>query len=430
MSLSNVLGEGAKQLQLPAARRLAAADMQELAESAREMLFRVRDSVFAGEEGAEQRKVAPEVSHTNLAKLLGLSKDAFDYRLRNKTLPDSELGPGRPEGKGRARVFTMTEVRQWVKHIRGPVRPEGQDALTIVFGNFKGGVSKTTCSVTVAQGLARHGYDVLLIDLDPQASATALMGIRPERDVQVQDTLYEMFFGDAEKADASYAVIETYFPGVDFIPSTLAMFGCEFSLTARLRRQDFSAWSLLDHGLRKLRKRYDVIIIDTAPALSLMNFNALFAADGIVVPVPPSALDYASSVSFWRLFDEMLATLTEYSPAMGEKQWDFAYVLASLTDKKGVTAFVKKWLATTYAERILPVEIPSSVVLETTSAYFSTVYDIERYEGSRGAFARARESFDLLVELLDVTCQRVWAGRVAAGKEKGAAGAESVREAA
>lgn len=402
MSLANVMPSSADtDTLLPVQAPLSPADMSRLAQASEGMFERVREMMFQ----PERQKVPPMLSHSALARLLGIGKDALDYRMRSR--PDLPRGTLRKK----TREFTIAECQAWVRATRGPVRPEGKDAVVITIGNFKGGVTKTTTAVSLAQGLSLHGYTVLVIDLDPQASATVLLGVNPARDVSVENTLYELFFGREGRADASYAVVESYWPNVDLIASAMSMFGAEFGLaglTARGQVSEF--WGLLDRGLQTLRKRYDAIIIDTAPALSLLNINALFAADGLLVPVPPKALDYASSVSFWRLFDDSISWIADSHEQARNKRWHFAYVVPTKVQNDAANAFVHKWLVSTYAEKILPVDIPATVVESTASTSFGTCYDIGRYEGSAKAFARARDAYDRMVELIDISIQRVWKG--------------------
>ena len=105
--------------------------------------------------------------------------------------------------------------------------------------NFKGGAAKTTHSVHLAQYLALHGYRVLLIDLDSQASATSLFGHTPDDDFDRLDTLYRLFTADdTQRIDSLVSLIKpTYWDGLDLIPANLGLYSTEFELPVRQLRQ-------------------------------------------------------------------------------------------------------------------------------------------------------------------------------------------------
>lgn len=149
-------------------------------------------------------------------------------------------------------------------------------AKFIVFANHKGGVAKTTISVNVADALAREGYTVLFIDLDPQGNATQLIyGFDDVPAVTIEQVL------SGKESIASAIVENTRIPGVSLIGSTLKL----ARLERDLQTTPFSSTSLLLQKLQSVRDIFDVIILDTPPALSFLTANALAAADVVFVPV-------------------------------------------------------------------------------------------------------------------------------------------------
>ena len=166
---------------LPAAARVTMDDLLIIADRATSMLEQIRTIAFA----PEQRKRAPIFSSTQLARLCGLDKNQFNYRLRSKGLPSGQQRQPRS-----SREFTLEESLEWIKfHRTLPVRPAGQDGFVVTIANFKGGVSKTTTAVALAQGLTLRGHRVLLIDADPQGRATTFCGFLPDAEVEVTDTI-------------------------------------------------------------------------------------------------------------------------------------------------------------------------------------------------------------------------------------------------
>ncbi len=145
---------------------------------------------------------------------------------------------------------------------------------TIACANQKGGVGKTTTVVNLASLLAISGDRVLLIDLDPQGNATSGLGI--DR-AAVERSTYDGLLDGVELAEL---VVRGTSPGVDVIPSAIALAGAEVELagsTGRERR--------LRDALAGFADRYDVIFIDCPPSLGLLTVNALTAADAVLIPL-------------------------------------------------------------------------------------------------------------------------------------------------
>ena len=281
---------------------------------------------------------------------------------------------------------------------------------TVTVANFKGGVAKTTTAVALAQGLSLRGHRVLLVDLDPQGSATTLFGVLPDTEVDVENTAMPLFAGDEE--DLSYAIRSTYWPCVDLVCAAPLLFGAEFALPARQSSDPgFEFWRVLDRGLDQARTNYDVIVIDTPPALSYVTINALMAADGVLMPVPPSALDFASSAQFWDLFSDLCNQLIR---ARGQdKTFEFIDVLLSRVESSdAASSVVRQWVLEAYGDKVLPIEIPKTAVASTASAEFGTVYDIPKGSINAKTLSRARDAYDRMVELVEQQIEAVWASQV------------------
>jgi chromosome partitioning protein len=289
--------------------------------------------------------------------------------------------------------------------------------VTIAIGNFKGGVSKTTTAVTLAQGLTLLGHKVLVIDTDPQGSLTTLFGILPDTEVQEQDTILPLAMGS--ETSIRYAIRPTYWDGIDLVAAAPVLFGAEFALPARQTQEPgFEFWRVLDLGIDDVRADYDVIVIDTPPALSYTTINAFMASNGIIMPLPPNALDFASASQFWSLFADLTSELITKRGL--SKSFDFIHVLLARVDSSDAASnIVRQWIGSTYAEKVLPVEIPKTAVTATTSAEFGTVYDISRYDGSAKTFKRARDAYDTFVSHIEGSIRSVWqqqsAGAATAG---------------
>jgi len=384
------------------------ADISDQAERAVAMMGEIRSAMLA----PTARKTPPVFNLSQLATMCGIEKGSLSHRMGRGDLP-----AGRLNAAGSRREFSLAEARSWIREYRrDSLRPAGAEAVTIAIGNFKGGVSKTTTAVTLAQGLTLLGHKVLVIDTDPQGSLTTLFGILPDTEVEENDTILPLAMGS--ETSIRYAIRPTYWDGIDLVAAAPVLFGAEFALPARQTQEPgFEFWRVLDLGIDDVRADYDVIVIDTPPALSYTTINAFMASNGIIMPLPPNALDFASASQFWSLFADLTSELITKRGL--SKSFDFIHVLLARVDSSDAASnIVRQWIGSTYAEKVLPVEIPKTAVTATTSAEFGTVYDISRYDGHAKTFKRARDAYDTFVSYIEGSVHSVWQRQAEAARVK------------
>ncbi len=144
----------------------------------------------------------------------------------------------------------------------------------IVIANQKGGVGKTTTAVNLSACLAASGVKTLLIDLDPQGNATSGIGLDK---AELEHTLYDVLINDVPMANAIY---ETQVKNLHIVPSNKHLAGAEVELVGLPRRE-----RRLRETIQPIRDRYDYIIVDSPPSLSLLTVNGLAASDSVLIPL-------------------------------------------------------------------------------------------------------------------------------------------------
>ena len=333
----------------------------------------------------DSQKHPPRFSTASLGAIVGLDRSQVQTRLSSTTASALQSLPMGTMLQ-RRRSFSLAELQQWARHYRQPfMRPPGMPAAVITLAHFKGGSGKTTTAASIAHGLSRLGHKGLVVDADPQGSLTTLFGLLPDIDIKEEQTLSPLFAGPEYDdngsylgpgpSDVEYAIKPTYWPGIDIVPAASAMFAAEFHLPARQIKEgaDLQFWRVLDFALDSCRERYDFIVIDTPPSLSYITMNALSAADGIIMPLPPNNLDFASSTQFWTLFGDMQRTFANRGY---EKGWAFNEVLLTRMKPTGhSSSVIQEWVEGAYGTMVSPVQVPDLEAVRAAAKNFGTVFD-------------------------------------------------------
>lgn len=336
------------------------------------------------------------------------------------SIPDSTLKLMSSEGRGpipgrlenNHRVYTLAQVNElrelFAKQKPGealrflPRRRPGEHLQVLAIANFKGGSAKTTTCIHLAHYLALHGYRVLALDLDPQASLSALFGAQPEMDVGANETIYAALrYDDAERRPIREVIRKTYFDGIDLIPGNLEVMEYEHETPRVLANKSSSGaifFERLKLALADVDQDYDVVILDTPPSLGFLTLSAIYAATSMIITVHPAMLDVASMSQFLLMMGDLISVLNESGAQLDQ---DFIRYLVTRHDpndgpQSQVVAMLRHLFG---ADVLLPTAVESTAV-EAAGLAKRSLYELEMGQIGRDTQKRAREAVDAVNEAI------------------------------
>lgn len=261
------------------------------------------------------------------AELVGRSSSSI-LKIQNQLISEGLLDClEKNEITNRIAGYTLTQINQLRSHFKTFPRRDSSidECLILAIQTFKGGVGKSVTSVAAAQYFSTMGYRVLLIDMDSQASATSSFGYIPDRDIDDLSTLLPYFRGEKDSLD--YCIRKTYWEGLDIIPSNLQLYNSELGIAEQIRSlpeiEKNYVFTELKQGIDTVKDLYDVVILDSPPALGFTSMNILCAVDAIVVPTPPALYEFSSTVQYLRMIENVIEMINP------EKEYKFIKILAT-----------------------------------------------------------------------------------------------------
>lgn len=247
------------------------------------------------------------------------------------------------------------------------------------FVNQKGGVGKTTSTINIGAYLALQGKRVLLVDNDPQANATSCLGIDKN---QVNNGTYEVMIDGLEPSNA---ILHNPRVKLSLLPASPALAGAEVELI-ELEKREYRLQSML----KKLNDRYDYILIDCPPSLSLLTINGLVSAqDGLIIPVQ---CEYLALEGLGQLIQTINRIKSSLYPALTIR----GVLLTMFDSRTNLSADVVENIRQYFGDKVFKTVIPRSVRLAEAPSFG---YPISIHApSSAGAIAYRAMTKELLIQ--------------------------------
>jgi len=341
-------------------------------------------------------------------------------------------------GEGGSKWFTLDEVLVLRDHFAAegaarreyrPYRPSGLPAKVLAVANFKGGVGKTSTCAHIAMSAALDGYKVLVIDLDSQGSMTSIMGGKVEDEWKTAFPLMAKHFAhavdqentvraaasmpqipldetltEAKSVTAADVIQSTHWPNIDLIGAQLNLYWAEFQVPVwRMQLRSWPLWDALSGFLETegVLDQYDIVLLDTPPALGYLTINALSAADILLVPLGASFLEFDSTGRFFDMLYSTFASIedgenrTRLSEGLPEIRFEWDAVRAMITrfdagqqtDLANVIQAYFGDFMTTYRQEF-------TAMVGQAGEQVSGIYEADYREFNRETYVRGRETFD------------------------------------
>ncbi|MCR9244477.1 MAG: AAA family ATPase [bacterium] len=225
--------------------------------------------------------------------------------------------------------------------------------------NQKGGVGKTTTTVSLGAALARKGYRLLMLDLDPQANLTVHVDKRPDLE---SNTMTSLLLEDAKLTDL---VQETTTPNMLVVPSDSSLAGVEQVLANRIGRETILREALdayaEDHEL-------DFVLFDCPPSLGVLSANVLVAADLVVIPMQA---EFLSLQGMAKLLEVIQLVQKRLNPDL-----EIACVLPCMVDgRTNLSAEVLREISEHFGSLLATTRIRNNVKLAEAPSFGRTIFE-------------------------------------------------------
>lgn len=325
-------------------------------------------------------------------------------------------GP-KPKVNGR-RLYSATDIEKLrtildegikghPKYVRHRLDHEHLQVISVM--NFKGGSGKTTTASHLAQYLALRGYRVLTIDLDPQASLSALFGHQPELDVGENDTIYGAIRYDSYCRGITEIIRSTYTTNLHIIPGNLELMEFEHETPKALssrENENSLFFNRIGTCLAEVENIYDIVIMDCPPQLGFLTLSALCAATAVLITVHPQMLDVMSMSQFLHMTGDLLEVVEE---AGGSMNYDWMrYLITRYEPSDGPQSQMSGFMRSIFGNRVLENTMLKSTAISDAGLTKQTLYEVNRNQFTRGTYDRALEALTAVNSEIEALIKKTW----------------------
>lgn len=374
-------------------------------------LHRLRQELYP----PEARKNLRSFSSVDVARLIGVSESTIrQLDLDGEGPTPTRLANGR-------RSYTLQQINEIRRVLAGrkkdeeainilPHRRPGDKLQVIACANFKGGSAKTTTSTHLAHYLALRGYRVLAIDLDPQASLSAMFGVQPEFDVDPNFTLFGALRYDEGRRPLTEVIRPTYFDGLDLVPANLELAEFEHIVPTAIASGASTGENIFFRRIRnvlaEVDELYDVVVIDCPPQLGFLTLGALFASTGLLITLHPQMLDLASCNQFLGMSSDLMGVIENNG---GEMNLDWMrFLITRHNPNDSPQTRVVGLLRALFGEDVLTTPALESTAVANAGLEKKSLYELEPGAIGRETLKRALESMDSVNREIEDLLRTSW----------------------
>lgn len=345
-------------------------------------------------------------SATEAAELLGVTGQFLRKSHNDKTIKEPEvINNGRRFYSG-AELLEIRHIFENGSRTSGKYIPgrRGDDKLQVIqLMNFKGGSAKSTSAIHLCHYLAINGYRVLAIDLDPQGSLTGFCGIQTELEFKEPSVYDAIRYNDPPPL--SDVIIKTYFPSLHLAPAKLILSEFETETAVNVGN-GATFFDRLDNAIHTVESDYDVVIIDSPPALGFLTLTGLYAATSVLVPMTPNMLDLASTQQFIEMTSAYLEVIEQTGAHLDH---DFFSFLITRDDPGDIPSQqIVSLMRALFQDRVITATGLRSTGIADAAMLKMSIYEVARSEMTRSTYDRARTSMDAIGAEIAQLIQKAW----------------------
>lgn len=377
-----------------------AQQIHKVAQRSEKMLFSLTEQIQVLKEELQENVFYQTYAKAALSKLPKLTRASVDYAV-NEMEENGYVFDKKNAGSTYKYAMSIQNIIDIYNH-RGVAkyRDRFNKAFTIFIGNLKGGVSKTVSTVSLAHALRTHPHllyedlRILVIDLDPQSSATMFLNHKQAIGLVETTAAQAMLQNVSREELLEEFIVPSVIPGVDLIPASIddAFIASSWEQLCQEHLPNQNVHSILrENIIDKVENDYDFIFVDSGPHLDAFLKNAIASANLLMTPVPPAQVDFHSTLKYLTRLPELIDIIEDSCfPCRIVNNIGFMSKLSNKSDHKLCHSLAKE----IFGGDMLDVALPRLDGFERCGESFDTVISANpsTYVGSNEALKNAKSA--------------------------------------